>query len=41
MHTVEFIYITHLNAGMTLYLASNDTAKKVAISWLVAMTIVP
>ena len=31
MQDIEFNYITHLNADMALYLASNDdTAKKVA-----------
>lgn len=31
---------THLKAGVSLYFASNDTAKTETVSWLVAMTMV-
>lgn len=31
--------MTYLKAGVSLYLASNDTAKKELVSWLVAITI--
>ena len=35
MHDIEFNYIPHLNADMSLYLASNDdTAKNVALHGL-------